>query len=425
MAKRKVVGFDEANARLTVPGAGDTYSLEKDVEMTAGVTIGGVQRNTWPSPGSSTVGIDDVLINGDVTNRRATLGGVDFAAVSSLMLPLTIVDYDDFDNSKDSAWIEKCSDKSWENETVYTGKQYLAATYANDAAALAANPSIVANDIYYNGTNFVLYSTSTVIYRASSRKFPMRGFVSVEAGRPIIWDATGGAPKLWAVGSTALGVVSSVTVTGNHIVIGSSTGVWEYDLFKARWKNYNATGSVTYSVSVFTTLGTAGASVAAEAIVNATVKSVALTYLPTAPLDEYGMRIETNVCGTAAGGSWITDSDLVWDATGAISLISTDIDSRGRTLFASSSKVYVYNAIPSADVALTAADYIFDTAGTAGPHIDGVIDSVSWAGDNIVVATSTGFFEIAYNESTPAPCGGPVVARQARGHIRHAGRIGA
>jgi len=371
MAKRKVVGFDETNARLTVPGAGDTYSLEKDVEMTAGVTIGGVQRNTWPSPGSSTVGIDDVLINGDVTTRRATLGGVDFAAVSSLMLPLTIINYDTFDNSKDSAWIDKCSDKSWEKEARSTvGKASTGVGYASAALAVAAGG--VVGECFYNTTisqfeEITGATTSVVTYRAGSRKYPMRGSVTVEAGRVIIWDTTGGAPTMWMVfmgtsaNMIALGNFTSVAILRNTLVVGD--GSWGYqhvdmtaDGHQGNYGKYK--GNIAQRNDG---LGRDNrAKIAASNIVN----DVAITYLPDAPLDEYGMRIPTIAVATDGGVSVIKDDGNVWDITCSNAaytqskIVSFDSDNRltislGDAGHATGSYAYVFNTLPVADNVIT------------------------------------------------------------------------
>ena len=137
-------------------------------------------------------------------------------------------------------------------------------------------------------------------------------------------------------------------------------------------------------------------------IVNQLCNDVAMTVLPDAPIDQAtGIAVPYKTVATEAGGSWILDDSTI-SATGAIAMISTDINSDGMTLWASTSNIYVFNTIPNVDTALTSADYIFDTAGTSGPHISGVISAVVLDGSDIYVSTDEGLFLVKYNTSTPA-----------------------
>lgn len=213
----------------------------------------------------------------DKTNQNMAdiYTGLDIEAVSAALAAASYIDVAHFDNSKNPAWLDKTEDAAW--------------------------------------------------YSALGR-FPMRGFVSTEAAQPIVYDATGAAPVAWGQAPVGLGTITSVAINGHVIVIGSSTGIWTYDLMASQWKNYNATGSVTYSQSSFTALGTAGASVAGEAIVNATVNDVAIIYLDDAPLDAYGVQIPTIAAATDGGVSVVNDDLTVADSAvpSAIAFVAFD-----------------------------------------------------------------------------------------------------
>jgi len=268
-------------------------------------------------------GIDNVLKVGASTSRRVSTGGYDIPSLSSTLPIGTIVDYDTFDNTDDAAWIDKCGHCSWETEARHSGRQFIDAVYANDAAVLAAHPDIVSGDLYYNGTNFIEYGTSTTWTRGSSRKFPMRGFVTAEASRVIIWDTTSGSEKMWMVFKQAsYGYVANLTSSvaiSKHILClgdnGTGNGLTVIDFTKDQADNFTsgASGHVLWKGNIAnrnTAYTGYGATIGAS-IVNNTVNSVAITYLPDAPYDEFGMPKATIAVGTAGGVSVIKDDGSV------------------------------------------------------------------------------------------------------------------
>jgi len=86
MAVRDIVALNETLPRLEVPQAGDSYNLPRDTTVAGtltaqgSVSIGGVQRTTWPAPGNATQALTDVLANGPSGNIPA---GQSFSVNSS------------------------------------------------------------------------------------------------------------------------------------------------------------------------------------------------------------------------------------------------------------------------------------------------------------------------------------------------------
>jgi len=375
-------GSDNASTPLAPP-AGVTSLYSKADGKWYYQTSAGVEKLVSNAADAGLGNVDNTAdINKPIsTPQQATLDTKQdiLVAITASLPSLSFIDVAYFDNSKNPAWLDKTEDKSWYTQAVHTAAQYVQATYANDAAALTANAGIVSGDLYFNGTNFITYSTTVVTTRASQQKAASKGFITVEAGRSILWNSTGASPEMWAVGPTGLGTISSVAIEGPVIVIGSSTGVWKYDMVAAQWTNYNATGSVTYSASSFTSLGTAGASIATEAIVNAAVNGVDITFLPDAPIDSAtGMRVPTIAVATNGGVSVIKDDGNVYDLTYVVGvdniayMVGFDLNggiwwgSRGLN----GNNVYVCRepTLPVADKA-TAPAYVYSSA-TTGPVVN-------------------------------------------------------
>jgi len=183
-------------------------------------------------------------------------------------------------------------------------------------------------------------------------------------------------------------VISSVKMLNGMLVVGTDLGLFVENIMTGLQEFYDSSTDID--------------------LVDDVVNDVVLTRLSTAPVDpSTNQRYSTIACATnGGGGSWILDdTETVIDATGAIALISCGINSNGMTIWASSTKLYIFNTTPITDTALTSADYIFDTAGASGPHISGTIKTVKLEGTNIKVGTDEGLFLISYNPTTPAESG--------------------
>lgn len=299
------------NKTLTTPdingGTVDSAAIGATTPSTGAFT-------TLSSTENATLG-DSIIFDAHTLNGATTLNSAKFAAISASLPALSYVASCFHLEANDTVKWRKRKGQSWRSEARSPGK-YLG-VYANATAAVAAGGAT--GDVFYSTDAAAFHeitgaTTSSVTYRAGKEDYPTNDFGTVEAGRPIIWDADGATPSMWAVGPAGLGTITSVQMLNQKVVIGSSTGVWEYDFMRCSWSNYNATNRTMYSRSAFTTLGSSIGTIATP-IVNATVNSVAITVLPDAPVDEYGMPIPTIAVATAAGVSCIKDDGNVWDIT--------------------------------------------------------------------------------------------------------------
>jgi len=328
---------DGTHKAMTTPGI-----TAAEAVVSAGLTLGGVRRLTFPAAGSATQALDDILKNGDSTSRSATFGALTIGSATgdvTATLPITPIATAFFDNSADPAWLDRCSDKSWYSETRSNSKQFLTANYVNDAAALAANPTIAIGDVYYTGSVFNAYGIGATT-RAGTKKFPMRGFVTAEAGRAIIWDSTHGSPSMWAVTSVQPSISSIAAINGSICLASSVHGLAVYDFKTGAWVSFGVGGKVSFTESVFSSIGSANNTEAAKAIVNRIVNSVAITHLPSAPI-ENGLKVPTIVVGTAGGLSIIKDDGTTVTPSGAGAYFNCEFDKQGN-LYAANATVSTY-----------------------------------------------------------------------------------
>ena len=262
-----------------------------------------------------------------VANAKGEIRGdwvKSYPAIASTMPAITIVDYcfhlakDDTDKG---AW-RKRKGQSWRSEARTAGK-YMGA-YTTALAAVNAQTGAV-GDYFYNSTSNAFEAiatitgtvpsataaTSTATYRAGREDYPTNALVTAEAGRPILWDLDGSQPTMWAVCQSSLGTISSVAVVNNNVLIGTNGGLFVYDLNGGFWVKYTTTGKTYYTKSSFSVLGTVSWTDTTKTIVSNTVYDVAITILPDAPLDEYGMPVPTIAVATAGGVSVIQNTGLV------------------------------------------------------------------------------------------------------------------
>ena len=447
MASRELLALNESTSKIQAAQSGDDYIAPRLLNLSSsGIKFADGTTALTASTVGGSQDIDSVLGIGNTTTKDIS-AQFKYSAIAASLPALTFVDVAHFDNSKDPAWLDKCEDKSWYNETIYTGKQFTSAQYANDAAALAANPTIVADDIYFKaGVGFVLYSTGTTIYRAGSAKFPMKGFVTAEAGRVIVWDSTGASPTMWMVYITGGGgyhlggsaTISSVAIEQHYISVGTGAGLIELNLVESSaYYRDSAAGLRKRSTTTVDRNGASSLSTVSPSvsIVNNVVNDVAITYLPDAPLDEYGMLIPTIFANTDGGLSIIHNTGTVVDITCSTAawtygaLVDAFGDSGvvftlGQTGL-NNRFIYVFNTLPTADTALTVgtktgtgqnADFLY-TGNTAYPSGDiflaasgtNTITTLKSSGNKIYAGHSTkGLIEIIPNIATPAASIGSV-----------------
>lgn len=331
-----------------------------------------------------------------------------------------------YDTRKDSdggAWRNRCMATSWYNETIY-------GVYRGECATEAACRAIsgaTTNDFFHNTTDGLFYALNVIsgvtqIYRGNRRGFPEVVAITAESGRVIIWDLTDSSVPMWMV----------VPKTGWN----PAPGWYQTDVTvspaaingKIFWGTYlssmptHLSGGACFLSFVNDKLGRYGygigwsgtssgisrrvlASMNLEEvnslpiIASTAVNSIAVTVLPNSPIDPAtGLPVPTDLVATAGGGSWITDSGVVYNSAITTAIIAADINKNGMSLLATATTVYVYNTMPTASGKV--ADATFTTSST--PAINGTIKTVAWAGADILVGTSTGAFRIRYNPTTPA-----------------------
>lgn len=303
---------------------GNHKSVVTDTMQAQSITLGGVQRNTWPDPGPGAAALDDVLKNGFQSSRAASIGKYLIQKVVADLPAITIVDYAFHlaKNDTDKGAWRKRKGQSWRSEARTTGK-YLGA-YANGVAAVNAQSGAV-GDYYYDTTSGAFEAITGITgtppaatatseattYRAGGEDYPTNALITAEAARVIIWDLDGSSPTMWAASGVVTGI-TGVSARDGHLVVSHANGLLEYNFLSGEYSNYGTAGKRRYKGSAsFSSIGIACDYVAALAIINATVNSVAITVLPDAPLDEFGMPVPTIAVATAGGFSVIKQDGTV------------------------------------------------------------------------------------------------------------------
>lgn len=192
--------------------------------------------------------------------------------------------------------------------------------------------------------------TTALTRRAGREDYPTNALITAEAARIIIWDLDGSQPTMWKVftnngsGMTggyavAASTITSIAALNNTVVFGqlntsSRGGVYVIDFMADCFLRIN---TVVGSYPKFggnlaqanTALGYpvySSTKYSASAIGNQDVNSVAISILPDAPLDEFGMPTPTIAVGTAGGVSVIkNDCSIVNSSyTGSVNRVSMD-----------------------------------------------------------------------------------------------------
>ncbi|MDD2721617.1 MAG: hypothetical protein PHH47_09960 [Gallionella sp.] len=282
------------------------------------------------------------------------------------------------DDSDGRMWGKRFADKPWGTQSRTTGR-YLG-SYATALTAVNGQTAAV-GDYYYNTTTSqfeavsaitgappaATAATSAATVRMGSQEFSADNMVTVEAGRPIIWDIAHGTPTPWAVLPNIFGTIKAVAMLNGLLCIGSTTGLWTYDFNTCEFCNRTTSGLQRYAKSSCTALGTAGALFAGVGIGNNTVNDVAITVLPDAPIDGVtGMPAQTVALATEGGVSVVKQDGSVIHITESTASYSTSkavaFDAQGRlhmTLGATSSLnwYYIFASIPSASDVMTHGNY--------------------------------------------------------------------
>lgn len=349
----------------------------------------------------------------------ASVVSQDLSAIDRTVFAGTLVDAFIYDTSKDSdggAWRKRCSHTSWENETL--SGNWLGSAANETAARLISGATT--GSYYYDTTALWFYtlnagSGKTATYRGNVRQFPAKVLITAEATRVVLWDLTQAGAPMWMVfvlaaggTSTVLGrnveVITSVSAVNGLLAIGRTTageaGLLAIDFLSDSARRYGAVvganGLRTFAGNLAARNTAAGfvATNDSVAIVDFTVNDVAMTVLPSAPVDvATGLPIPTIAVATAGGVSVITDSGSVWDIT------ATSYGIAGKVMFRDDNKLaftldvlttaqrhlHVY-AIPSADVSTGAPGY------QKGAALEFYSNDPSWSPDLVAAP--------AYSSST-------------------------
>lgn len=249
------------------------------------------------------------------------------SAIDATVFSATIVDAFVYDTAKDSdggAWRHRCGHTSWQNEAL--SGNWLGSA-ANEAAARAISGATTGS-YYYDTTSAGFYtlnagSGKTVTYRGNTAKFPAKVLITVEAARVVLWDLTQAGAPMWmvfvegvynAINTNSVALTSASMRNGLLCVGGFRLAEISFIAdtmlqVEAPWINRGILIASRNAgvVSSFTAAGSSG-------IVNNYTNDVAMTVLPSAPVDvATGLPVPTIAVATNGGVSVITDSGSVWD----------------------------------------------------------------------------------------------------------------
>ncbi|WP_296059615.1 hypothetical protein [uncultured Amphritea sp.] len=322
-----------------------------------------------------------------------------------------------YDTSKDSdggAWIHRTAELSYGKEAVPSGRYIGKFPEASAATAAGGLPG----DWFYHetGKSFNVLTGVNIgvpIYRAGSATFPAQALIVAEAGRSIIFDASGPELTMWANGAEAsgnylfgsAGNLSSVAASNGIIAVGSSvtTGVVFMNMASGQcWGRRN--DNTRYNAVDFTDRNSpAGITTPSffsdGGIAHSSVNHVAMTTQPTAPIDPAtGLKIPTIAVATNGGVSVIRDDGAVVDSNRTDSMSGVSFGKDGNLYYSrnDAATVFVSDVYDADNFGFTA----YST--TTIPKIlpGSTIDVVS-AGE-IVTASINGVSLISKNPSTPS-----------------------
>ena len=312
-----------------------------------------------------------------------------FAAVSASLPALSYVDtvfHLAKDDTDKGAWRKK-KGQSWRSEARSAGK-YLG-SYANATAATAAGGAT--GDVFYNTGASAFHeitapTTSTVTYRAGREDYPTNALITAEAARVIIWDLDTAVPSMWATQavSSVYASTSSIFARDGFLFAGCSAALLgvNFATITSLWVNYTVSGKRNYSGLTFNNAGSALQYDSTKAIVNNTVNDVAITILPDAPVDEYGMPVPNITAFTGGGVSEIKNDGTVVNSASTTAAYGGSYDNLNRVRWNTTTE---YNCSP---VAPRAASF------TASSATEPKLSAAAYSSSNVpitpAIATGTG-----------------------------------
>lgn len=238
-----------------------------------------------------------------------------------------------YDTSKDSdggAWIHRTAELSYGKEAVPSGRYH-----ANQSWSTG---DWVVGDWYYNNTNGNFFEVTAInelnnptavtpaIYRAGSAAFPAQALIVAEAGRVIIFDASGPELTMWMVSMVDVGYVlhgsssrTTVTAINGLLCVGAaSNGLVAINFVKdtATHFYYAALVAIFNAALDLRNTNAGWTTTSADPIVGNAVNYVAATVLSTAPTDSTtGLKVPTIAVATNDGLSLLRDDGNTWHLT--------------------------------------------------------------------------------------------------------------
>jgi len=285
----------------------------------------------------------------------------DLSAIDRTVFAATIVDTFLYDTAKDSdggAWRHRCGHTSWEAETL--SGNWLGSA-ANEAAARAISGATTGS-YYYDTTALGFYtlnagSGKTATYRGNVRQFPAKVLITVEAARVVLWDLTQAGAPMWGVYITT---VASSCVAANGLIALGRTGSGGLYLFgfpddalvvRSSSVHIRVVGGVG-SAGVHQNSWTTSASISTNYLVNSAINDVAMTVLPTAPVDvATGLPVPTIAVATDGNATYSTSVikddgtvvNVASDSTGTA--VGVEFDGLALKVIRSDGNVYYWNDV--------------------------------------------------------------------------------
>lgn len=248
------------------------------------------------------LGTDEIELQatGDGASAKATLDNAVGAGAKLLAISTTIAKtavgvfvYDTALDSDGGAWRQRMQDRSWENETLDTAT------------------------------------------RGSRREFPAVAVLVLEADTLTIYDGDDPALPMWRVIDLSGLTLIALAALNGKIAIATTTGVAIDDYIG----DDLADTTLEYTTST------------SPAIVNNTCNDIAITALPTTPIDaNTRLPVPTIAVVTDSGASVITDAGVVWDITLGSALTGIDFSEDYR-IWVHSGSTLSTGPIPTADIA--------------------------------------------------------------------------
>lgn len=325
--------------------------------------------------GSNLVVGDDITLSKNVVTPEFNVSAFNKS------LGVTAVDVFVYDTSKDSdggAWRQRTQHTSWYNETLNTATRGVRKEF----------PSVA----------IIVYVEDVLrIYDGDDPDMPMWMIFNGGAGKPLYVGGT----------STCCAALNGEIVAGQGINASGALSQFNFikDYASLRVENtslYNETNILDRNTGwpTDTITGTT------QGLVSRYVNDVAMTVLPSAPIDSAtGLPVPTIAVGTVGGTSVITDSGNVYDITGFSP--TTSIDFYGSKLAFSTevnsdSYITVGSSTVTSDIAVGIwRDYKgeYSAAGTQGIQVlTDMADHLAY-GNAIYSAGVNGLTAIDHNES--------------------------